>query len=426
MKTLEHRLVDTLHYEAERLPDIESARHLPASPGRSPLVRPGFAAPVAVVVVMLLAAPLIWLSTVRGGGDSTDDDAPTSQPPTTALPVRTYDGLLGSIIDLLPDGFDPEGAMPVFVGDGSVDEVVTDYFEARDLLEGIGIVREDEQDGYTLVEWAWGRLLDGEGNERGFNGWLLLHPTGSGFEILAATTIGVDLSNMAIADGHIRGVVRSDSDQDMGVDVLDPDGTPVDAAPNPEGMPDAATVWGTAAHGEAPLEIDLPVTEPVVVRVNLVGGAFVSIAEVAFGQGVESPDASVVSTCPVTVPPNPGFVPPDPYPADHPDESLVWYGTAELWTALDVNGNHGPRKEVWWSVNFPGGEFEINPELLVTATRLDTTESETTSNNAQATNAFTPGEGWFMMTGIGSLGPGCWEVTASYEGATVSYVYELD
>jgi hypothetical protein len=40
------------------------------------------------------------------------------------------------------------------------------------------------------------------------------------------------------------------------------------------------------------------------------------------------------------------------------------------------------------------------------------------------TNAFTAGDGDFMIAGIDPDEPGCWEVTASYKGATVRYVYE--
>jgi hypothetical protein len=43
------------------------------------------------------------------------------------------------------------------------------------------------------------------------------------------------------------------------------------------------------------------------------------------------------STCPVTVPPQPGFVPPEPYPPESPFDE-VRYGTPELWTNLDPDG----------------------------------------------------------------------------------------
>ncbi|HZD22202.1 MAG TPA: hypothetical protein VE569_02200 [Acidimicrobiia bacterium] len=144
------------------------------------------------------------------------------------------------------------------------------------------------------------------------------------------------------------------------------------------------------------------------------------------------------SDCPVTIPPQPGFVAtepedvtysenfpaPDPWPREFPGEDMVWYGTAELWTALDVNGNHSPRKSVWWSVNFPGGIVEGEPEVWVTWTLLDTDETVVIDNHGKATNAYTPDQGWFIIAGIDPDQPGCWEVEAMYKGARLGYVYE--
>jgi hypothetical protein len=42
----------------------------------------------------------------------------------------------------------------------------------------------------------------------------------------------------------------------------------------------------------------------------------------------------------------------------------------------------------------------------------------------RSTNAFTPEDGSFMIVGFDPNSPGCWEVTASYKGTTLSYVYE--
>lgn len=128
--------------------------------------------------------------------------------------------------------------------------------------------------------------------------------------------------------------------------------------------------------------------------------------------------------CPVTIPPEPGLVAPPPYPADYPDESFVWFGTEDLWTALALDGRHGPRKGVWWSANFPGGAEEERPDLDVTWTRLDGTE-RIVDIHGDATNAYTTEEHWFMMAGIDPDEPGCWHVEASYKDATLSYVYEL-
>lgn len=144
------------------------------------------------------------------------------------------------------------------------------------------------------------------------------------------------------------------------------------------------------------------------------------------------------SECQVTFPPEPGFVAteseevtyskafpaPDPYPHEYPNEGMVWYGSEGLWTALSVDGDHGGRKSVWWSSSFAGGIVEGEPEVWVTWTRLDTDEPVMIDNGGKATNAYTPEEGWFMIAGIDPSEPGCWEVEATYKGATLSYVYE--
>lgn len=299
MKTLERRLVDTLRDEAERLPDEEAAYTLPPmEPKRPGFLRPGLAAPAAVVAVMILAAPVIWLSAGRGGGEA-PATSPSTQPARTdttrpvvtatpANPLR-FGGLLGSVMDLLPDGFDPESASPLLVMDASPEEAAMRYLETRNLTTDVGISRVEEQDGYTLVRWAWGRLLDELELEQGESGWLLMVSTSRGFEVLAAITEDVDLSDINVTDGQLRGTVRSGTDQQMGVDVLNMDATPVASAPNPEGMPDADFRWGTAGAGTPPLRLDLRVTEPVILRVNLVGGALLSISEVIFGQSSDIP-----------------------------------------------------------------------------------------------------------------------------------------
>ena len=123
--------------------------------------------------------------------------------------------------------------------------------------------------------------------------------------------------------------------------------------------------------------------------------------------------------CVATVPPEPGLVVPD----THPKEPVFgrWYGTPDLWTVLEPDGSYGPRKSVWWSANFPGGAVEERPEVLVTWRRLDREEPILT-NDSIATNAHTVGDGHFMIAGIDPAERGCWEITASYKGATLSYV----
>jgi hypothetical protein len=296
MKTLEERLAETLRFEAEQLPDEEAAHTLtPVSEKRSGFLRPGLAAPVAVVAVMVVAAPVIWLSAGRDGGGQTPAATPTTQAATTGTsqpaaitnpdPAPDFEGQLGSILEQLPDGFDLDQATPVFAVDAGLEEAALRYLETRHLLDNVGISRVVEQDNYTMVQWAWGRLLDETELEQGESGWLVMRPAGTGYEVLAATTDGIDLSDVIqTSTGHIIGGVISNTDQHLGVDVLNLDGTPVASAPNPEGMPDADFLWGTAASGTPPLGFDVQVSGAVLLRVNRVGGTLLSISEIALGQ----------------------------------------------------------------------------------------------------------------------------------------------
>jgi len=124
--------------------------------------------------------------------------------------------------------------------------------------------------------------------------------------------------------------------------------------------------------------------------------------------------------CPVTIPPKPGFIPPDGYPST--PVFGVWYGTEGLWTVLETDGSYRPRKTVLWSANFPGGAEEERPAVDVTWTRLDAGDVSI-SNDGLATNAYTPEDGDFMIAGLDPREQGCWEVTARYKGAMLSYVY---
>jgi hypothetical protein len=93
-------------------------------------------------------------------------------------------------------------------------------------------------------------------------------------------------------------------------------------------------------------------------------------------------DAATRETCPITIPPQPVFVPPAPYPAEAPPlYQSVWYGTAELWTMLDTDGEvwhpmtdgHFGDKTFWWSQSFEWRN-ELQPAITIDARRLDREE----------------------------------------------------
>ena len=125
--------------------------------------------------------------------------------------------------------------------------------------------------------------------------------------------------------------------------------------------------------------------------------------------------------CPITEPN--GYVPPETVTAPRLDE-YRWHGTAELFTPFNADGSYFWRKTVLWSANFPGGSVEERPKVDVTWERLDV-EPPPLSNDGDATNAYTPDDGWFMIAGIDPNELGCWQVTAEYKGAVLTYVYEI-
>jgi hypothetical protein len=149
-----------------------------------------------------------------------------------------------------------------------------------------------------------------------------------------------------------------------------------------------------------------------------------------------SPSAGL-NACPVTVPPRPGLVPPEPYPPG-PPFGQVWYGTPELWTNLDPNGQvwrdlpvetdgSVSNKTMWWSENFStaeGEDFSGNADITVTAVRLD--GSARTVVEGPGVQSFNRDIGNFMLVGLELLEPGCWKVTASYQGAELAYVLQVE
>jgi hypothetical protein len=148
-----------------------------------------------------------------------------------------------------------------------------------------------------------------------------------------------------------------------------------------------------------------------------------------------SPEPSAVpqgtGDCPVTIPPQPGFVPPKPFPPQLPDlYQSVWYGTAELWTMLspegeiwelpykDADGTMGD-KMLWWTTTHPA-EQEPSPLIIITGRRLDRPGSFETGTGGPCCT-FREDIGSFMVMGI-EIPAGCWELTARYGEAQLSYV----
>jgi hypothetical protein len=126
--------------------------------------------------------------------------------------------------------------------------------------------------------------------------------------------------------------------------------------------------------------------------------------------------------CVATTPGPFSLTPPPPWKPQPSYPASAWWGTADLWTQLDVSGIYVPRKSVWWSENFTDAGSESQPDIGVSYERLDAT-GRPLVGGSPGTNASTPQDGLFMIAGIDPPEPGCYKVTAEYKGASLSYVY---
>jgi hypothetical protein len=191
------------------------------------------------------------------------------------------------LLSSLPHGFDLLDATPIFSGQGSAAEVALRYLADRlPNASSLGVRLESVEPAYEwlLARWVWG---DPEGESVG--GYLILFEDDQGVDVLAATTDGVDLSELSLQDGRLRGSVVTGSSATLGADVVGHDGQPVSGSPYPDGfIPEADLRWGTAGSSDSgSLTLDIgPISEPVAVRINLVGGTLLSISELMFG-GIE-------------------------------------------------------------------------------------------------------------------------------------------
>lgn len=144
--------------------------------------------------------------------------------------------------------------------------------------------------------------------------------------------------------------------------------------------------------------------------------------------GASTPAAEGDTGCSVTRP-NPAFVAPSPYPSSPPDERYAWFGTPQLWTMLELDGEVWDAanssfpvgiKMFWWSSNWAGMREEQEPALTVVATRLDGPGTVTADHATNAAADSLGGEA--MLSGIELPTPGCWQLTARYGDAVLSHV----
>lgn len=139
----------------------------------------------------------------------------------------------------------------------------------------------------------------------------------------------------------------------------------------------------------------------------------------------------VPSTCHLTKPTPPFVAPAGAVTPARPPTSFdsEWYGTARLWTILRHRGEVWfglPRdaaglgqKTFWWSADFDINR-ERQPAISVTGRRLD--GPGRFAFPAPGTNAEDPILGSAMLMGIDVPTSGCWQITATYRRANLSFV----
>lgn len=147
--------------------------------------------------------------------------------------------------------------------------------------------------------------------------------------------------------------------------------------------------------------------------------------------GASTPAADGDTGCSVTRP-DPAFVAPSPYPPSPPNERAAWFGTPQLWTMLEADGEVWDAantsfpvliKTFWWSSNWAGMTEEQEPTITVVATRLDGPGTVTTDHATNAAADSLGGEA--MLAGIEFPSPGCWQITAEYREAMLSYIVSI-
>jgi len=138
------------------------------------------------------------------------------------------------------------------------------------------------------------------------------------------------------------------------------------------------------------------------------------------------------TSCPITVPQNPVFVPPAPYDTLGSFKEHFWSGSSSLWTIIPANGTWNAlphssagytQKILWWRDGYVWDQ-EPEPNLFVSGERID--ESAPPLIVSKATNAYASDIGSAMMVGADFPTLGCWRITGKYNNAELSFVIWVD
>ena len=245
--------------------DLDVFRLSPLAPSYGH--RPASRRLIGATAIAVVAALAVLVLAVQG----TDD---ASTPVNAGVPTTLPSPSSAPRLPTMTGGF--------FAGEDTPERVTVSYLRDRlHVVSGVVLSAEATSvtDDFATVRWhaEWSGFVT--------DGFAFLRRDGASWNVVAATSDGVDLSGLVRDGDRVYGVVRNSTTQPpLSADVLRLDGTPVPAAPFPDGVPGAHYLYATAARSNGPeLPIDIAVPdEPVIVRIHTVGGTLLSVSELRF------------------------------------------------------------------------------------------------------------------------------------------------
>ena len=142
------------------------------------------------------------------------------------------------------------------------------------------------------------------------------------------------------------------------------------------------------------------------------------------GVGKAKEPADDISSCPVTQPPKPAFVPPPPYSEDRSPGFFL--GSPTLWTSVRdaVQGvplPEGGKRVKWpWFATGLSAEEKTDPAIFITGRRLDA-KAQPLGVEGSDYSVLPDGRSFFASALL-FPSPGCWEITAKRKDFEMKFV----
>ncbi len=300
LDTFEADLREMLARRAKDVGDEANVVILHPHSGPRRLRRRSIAGAAAVIVALAGLTIGLW----PGGGDSVDTGvaaAGSGPGPANATVVQHAEpqvvpwGTSTPSEDQLPAGYQLGSGQAIYRGDrASTPGVVVDaYFRSRFRgapPPGLGASEVERTDRFALYRWEWTSSPGGEGDggkPEGLGGWIYLREGDGAWEITAATTDGVDLVSL-VSDGQgLHGRVTSTDESAFSLEAVVSDGSGQELQGSGE------LYASEQAVGVLDVAADVGPNQ-VQVRVQHVGGTWLSITELVMPQNILDTDLVVI------------------------------------------------------------------------------------------------------------------------------------